>query len=149
MNRNLNEERHCVSCGRSNVEGPECANPFDYLDQQWCSYCAAISKTDTGHRFVNIPSPGQMTVGPYDNPLRAWQDCYEMKPKKRILIRNAKTEIQRAWSNWSGDKGSDQAMFLFFSWLGQHRPYFLTFRCSNDRWQRVHNWLIQFERAQN
>ncbi len=80
-----------------------------------------------------------------DDALAAWQDCYTMTPKKRILLRNAKAEIQRAWEQWNGDKHSQGAMLVFFGWLQRHRPYFLTFRARGDPWQRVHSWLIQYE----
>jgi uncharacterized protein YndB with AHSA1/START domain len=80
-----------------------------------------------------------------DDPLEAWQDCFDMKPKKRILVRQAEREIQRAWQQWSGDKNSNSAKIIFFGWLSRHRPYFLTFRSKGDRWQIVHSWLIQHE----
>ncbi|MEX3896372.1 hypothetical protein [Paraburkholderia sp. BR10954] len=86
-----------------------------------------------------------MSEGLPDDPVDAWQDCYEAKPKKRIRKDNARAEIQRAWSIWDGDKASGHAMFLFYGWLQRHRPYFLTFRAKGDPWQTVHSWLIQYE----
>jgi hypothetical protein len=80
-----------------------------------------------------------------DDPLDAWIDCYDMKPKTRILVKKAKREIQRVWEIWDGNKASDQAMFMFFGWLHRHRPYFLTFRSKGDPWQTVHSWLLQYE----
>jgi hypothetical protein len=70
-----------------------------------------------------------------------------MKPRSRIKVSDAKSEIQRAWTLWDGDKKSDVAMFIFFVWLQRHRPYFLTFRTRGDPWQRVHSWLLQHERG--
>jgi len=78
--------------------------------------------------------------------LEAWIDCYEMKPKKKILVKIAKEEIQRAWSMWDGDKTNKNSMFMFYGWLSTYRPYFLTFRGKGDPWQKVHSWLIQCER---
>jgi hypothetical protein len=78
-----------------------------------------------------------------DDPLDAWEDCYLKKPKKRILVKKAKTEIQMAWERWDGDKSTGESMFAFFCWLTKYRPYFLTFRCSCDPWQIVHGWLVQ------
>jgi len=62
------------------------------------------------------------------------------------LVKKEKYEIQRAWSRWEGDKSNNFPMFTFFAWLQKHRPYFLTFRNKGDPWQRVHSWLIQYER---
>jgi hypothetical protein len=84
-----------------------------------------------------------MSEGPATDPLHAWEDCYVMTPKRRIKVHEAKREIQRAWVMWDGDKSASQSMLMFFGWLSRHRPYFLTFRCSEDHWQRVHSWLIQ------
>ncbi|MGF6637288.1 hypothetical protein [Paraburkholderia sp. MM6662-R1] len=81
----------------------------------------------------------------FDDPLMAWNDCYETKPKKRILKRAAKIEIKRAWANWNGDKTATGAELKFYSWLWRHRPYFLTYRKNCDRWQDVKIWIIQYE----
>ena len=70
-----------------------------------------------------------------------------MKPKQRILVKDAKREIQRAWAMWDGDKDASESMFTFFLWLQRFRPYFLTFQSTNDPWQKVHAWLLQCERA--
>ncbi len=88
-----------------------------------------------------------MFEGTTVDPLDAWIDCYVMKPKRRIKVDEAKREIQRAWAMWNGDKDASQSMFMFFGWLQRFRPYFLTFRSRGDPWQRVHSWLLQFERA--
>ena len=80
-----------------------------------------------------------------DDPLQAWWDCYKLNPKKRILVNQARREIQRAWELWDGDKTLNMSKFMFFGWLQRHRPYFLTFRGKGDPWQRVHSWLIQYE----
>jgi hypothetical protein len=82
-----------------------------------------------------------------DGPLDTWLDCFSMKPKKRILVKRAKSEIQLAWEAWAGSDRSDLRMLEFFQWLRRHRPYFLTFRCKYDPWQSVHGWLIQHEDA--
>jgi hypothetical protein len=89
-----------------------------------------------------------MTDGPDDDPLSTWQDCYVMKPKRRIRKDAAKAEVQRAWALWDGDKTGGQSMFFFFLWLARHRPYFLTFRVTGDPWQTIHSWLIQYEDGQ-
>ena len=87
-----------------------------------------------------------MHEGSAIDPLNAWIDCYDMKPKRRIKVGEARAEIQRAWAMWGGDKSANQAMFIFFGWLERFRPYFLTFLSRGDRWQKVHSWLIQYER---
>jgi hypothetical protein len=136
---------HCASCGRPKTFGPDGVETVPFLGQEWCTKCAAIREYSDGAKYVLQPSPGLMVESTTDDPLVAWQDCYSMKPKKRILVKEAKAEIQRAWERWEGRKESDHAMFLFFGWLSRHRPYFLTFRVRGDPWQTVHSWLIQYE----
>jgi len=80
-----------------------------------------------------------------DDPIDAWEDCFHKVPKKRIPVKKAKAEIQRAWELWEEDKSGDLSMFVFFGWLTRYRPYFLTFRGKGSQWQTVHSWLIQHE----
>jgi hypothetical protein len=80
-----------------------------------------------------------------DDPLVAWIDCYDVKPKKRILKDVAKAEVQRAWRDWDGDKSAAHAKPMFYSWLCRNRPYFLTYRKSGDRWQDILSWILQWE----
>lgn len=136
---------YCASCRRTNKEGPNSVNTVAYQGVEWCAFCAAIKQTEGGLTYVSLPSPGRMYEAAEDDQISAWEDCYEKVPKKRILVKNAKTEIQRAWDLWDGDKVSDLSMFIFFSWLTRYRSYFLTFRCKGDQWQTVHSWLIQYE----
>jgi hypothetical protein len=63
-------------------------------------------------------------------------------------MKDAKSEIQRAWPMWDGDKRAKDSMFVFFRWLTRYRPYFLSFRSKGDPWQKVHSWLIQCELEQ-
>jgi len=85
----------------------------------------------------------------FNDPITAWEDCYEIKPKRQILVAKARLEIQRAWVLWNGDKTSEVASkMIFFGWLRRHRPYFLTFRSKGDKWQTVHGWLVQLEADQ-
>lgn len=138
----------CASCGRKDESGPEGAHPISSMEILWCSHCAAIIETGDGKKIVNHPSPGYMVESVYCPPLGAWQDCYLMRPKKRILVKHAKFEIQRAWKNWDGDKtGENPILFRFFPWLQQHRPYFLTFRSKGDLYQRVSWWVTEYEDA--
>ena len=140
----------CSSCGRTNNAGTNSVKSITYKDMEWCTSCAAIAQTTDGVTYVYMPSPGRMYEykGAEVDPLGAWEDCYEKKPKKRILVSKAKAEIQRAWELWEEDKSSNLSMFTFFAWLTKHRPYFLTFRCKGDPWQTVHSWLIQHERQE-
>lgn len=144
----LARKLHCASCGRPNNRGPNDVNPIPYEGQLWCSWCAKISQTAMGSKYVALPSPGLMVEDLEDDPLVAWQDCYSMEPKKRILQKDAESEIRRAWAMWDGDKTVRNSMFVFFGWLKRHRPYFLTFRGKGDPWRMVHSWLIQHEREQ-
>ena len=142
-----NDNLHWRSCGRSAGLGPNGVDTVLYLGQEWCPRCAGIVRTSSRRTCVQQPSPGRMGEGPTIDPLNAWIDCYEMKPKKRIKVDVARREIQRAWAIWNGDKDASESMFMFFGWLQRFRPYFLTFRSSGDPWQRVHSWLLQCERA--
>ena len=137
----------CSACGPTSSPGPSQLKTVSYLGMQWCTQCAATHKTATGSICVHQPSPGGVYEGIGDDPLDAWLDCYPMKPKKRILVKRAKSEIQLAWETWGGSDRSELRMFEFFQWLQRHRPYFLTFRCKGDPWQCIHSWLIQHEDA--
>lgn len=138
---------HCPSCGRSAGMEPNGVETVLYQGREWCTRCARVGRIPNGGAYVRQPSPGCMVEGPTNDPVAALFDCYDMRPKGRIKIREAEREIQRAWVMWNGDKESREAMHKFFAWLGRYRPYFLTFRTKYDPWQRVHSWLIQFERA--
>ena len=137
----------CPSCGRSAESGPNGVDTVLYLEQEWCARCARTVRTSSGDVCILQLSPGRMVKGPTVDPLDAWIDCYEMKPKRRIKVDEARCEIQRAWARWNGDKDASESMFMFFGWLQRFRPYFLTFRSHGDPWQRVHGWLLQYERA--
>lgn len=137
---------HCASCNRSTTD-PDNEAPIEFNGVSWCQHCAKIQHTPDGDMFIPLSSPGRIVEVNRDDPLAAWIDCFEMKPKHRILKKDAKKEIQRAWELWDGDKGRDIATFDFFCWLNRHRPYFLTFRKKGDPWQTVHSWLIQYETA--
>lgn len=136
---------YCASCRRTNGGGPNGIATVTYQRVEWCTSCASIKKTPEGVTYVSFPSPGRMYESAEDDPIDAWEDCFHKEPKKRITVKKAKTEIQRAWELWEGDKSSNISMFAFFGWLTRHRPYFLTFRAKGDPWQTVHSWLIQHE----
>jgi hypothetical protein len=89
------------------------------------------------------PSPGCMTQSETISALDRLRDCYILTPKRRIKKADAKEEIQRAWDMWKGDESSSEAMYSFFWWARENRPYFVTF--NGDPWQTVHSWLIQHE----
>ena len=140
------EVLYCASCGRAKGNGPDEVATIMFLDIEWCGRCARQSPHHPS--VVEQPSPGRMCSSPPNNPIDAYYDCFVMKPKKRILVADAKYEVQRAYSLWDGDKSKEIAKFLFFGWLRQHRPYFLTFRHrGSDRWQIVNCWLIQYEQG--
>ena len=76
-----------------------------------------VSETKTGIEYVSMPSPGRMFERKEEDPLSAWEDCYTKKIKKRILVKKAKSEIQRAWELWEEDKSNSESMFVFFCLL--------------------------------
>lgn len=139
---------HCPSCGRTSEPGTNYTEALHDHDSAWCSYCAHIIQHDNGKRYVVPSGPGRMFEGTTLDVLAPWRDCFVMTPKRRILTKNAKSEIQRAWRNRDGDKRHHEAMFCFYCWLTRHRPYFLTFRCNSDRWQTIHCWLREAERQE-
>ena len=135
----------CLSCGRSSGPGPNAVEVVTDGNGKWCARCARVERSPDGKQYVVQPSPGRMAEALISDPLDAWIDCYEMTPKRRISASAARIEIQRAWSMWDGDKSANQATSIFYDWLQRHRPYFLTFECKDDRRQRVHAWLKQYE----
>lgn len=134
---------HCRSCDRSTEAGPNSVDTVIFLEQEWCARCARVEYTHEQRAYVRQPSPGRMVIGPTNDPLDIWMDCYKMKPKNRIKVAEAKHEIQRAWVMWDGDKDASGAKLIFFGWLRRMRPYFLTFRGREDPWQRVNRWLSE------
>jgi len=136
---------YCASCGRGDDAGPNGVKTVTFQGVEWCTSCAAIKQTVGGTPYISMPSPGRMYEGAKEDPLNAWEDCYEKTPKKRIMVKKAQAEIQRTWELWEEDKSRDHSMLVFFGWLSKYRPYFLTFRGKGDPWQTVHCWLIQYE----
>ncbi len=148
-NNNREHQLYCASCGRSEEGGSNGVSAVNYLGHKWCARCANVTLVSDSKFCVEQPSPGRMVNGPVGDPLIAWEDCFQMKPKQRIKVKEARLEIQRAWVRWDGDKRTPQSMFLFYGWLSRFRPYFLTFRCKGDKWQRVHSWLLALTGASN
>ena len=136
------------SCGRSAGTASDDAKTVDYLGTAWCDRCARIGKNGS-FVYVRQPSPGRMIEDDDIDLIKIWSDCFEMRPKRRMRVSDAKLEIQRAWKLWEGDKRSVMSMFLFFGWLQRNRPLFLTFRSKGDPWQDVHSWLLEYERGQS
>ena len=141
----MNKILYCASCRRSNKKGPNSTETFVDHGVLWCGSCANILHTSSGAKGIVLPSPGRMHESLEEDPLAAWEDCYVKKIKKRISVKNAKAEIQRAWEIWEENKNRNEAKFIFYGWLTRYRPYFLTFHCKGDPWQTVHGWLNQYE----
>lgn len=59
--------------------------------------------------------------------------------------------IVAEWRRWSRVKGSYSTgdMLEFFSTLQTQNSHLLAFRCSGDKWQRVHSWLLRDEDEQS
>lgn len=62
-------------------------------------------------------------------------------------IADAERAVVSEWHRWSGSQNLNQPAsgtegLIFYGYLTQKRPDLLTFRCSGDRWQRVHAWLL-------
>ena len=58
----------------------------------------------------------------------------------------AKELILIEWHQWLKDNPRENPTghdgFQFFGDLSNHRPHLLRFRCSGDKWQKVHGWLL-------
>lgn len=131
----------CPSCGRVEGDGPGEIIPFDFQDRRWCPFCTHFGTSYDGLKFVKHPSPGALIEKKYDSIFNSIQDCFVLKPKKRILKKNARLEILRLWSERVCNKQNHAQKMIFYNWLNCNRPYLLTFRCNFDRWQQVQAWL--------
>lgn len=138
---------YCLACGRRKGPGSNEVETVHYLETEWCAQCAKVKRIPGYPIVVSQPSPGRMSEDPTPHPIDVWVDCFEMKPKGRIKVADAKVAIAHSWRSWSGDKSTREAMLLFFAWLKRHHPYLLTFRKRGDPWQHVHSWLLQAERG--
>jgi hypothetical protein len=87
----------CASCGRTDCGDSNSVKTITYRGAVWCTSCADVKQTSKGATYISMPSPGRMYEGSEDDPINAWDDCYLKKLKKRILVKKAETEIQRAW----------------------------------------------------
>ena len=63
-------------------------------------------------------------------------------------IADAELEIMKEWHVWRAQlpaevmpTGTDA--LVFYGHLRSAQPYLLSFRCSGDKWQRVHGWLLR------
>ena len=143
-----NDVLYCRSCFRAEGNGPDQVEPVRCLDIYWCPRCARVGHTASGIAFVGHPSPGRMYPGESSDPLDAFDDCFQRNPKWRIRVDQARDEIRRAWSMWDGDRSESGSKVFFFGWLRKHRPYFLTFQCGGDQWQKVQSWLSEHQSSQ-
>jgi len=61
----------------------------------------------------------------------------------------AKRRIASAFHDWCADNGfansvpSGSDAHRFYLKLEKEKSSLLAFRCSGDKWQRVHGWLLQ------
>ena len=66
---------------------------------------------------------------------------------------DAKPLIIAAFDAWRTERGlrrpTGHDAFAFFGDLNREHPKLLDFRCSGDKWQRVHGWLIRARRVSN
>jgi hypothetical protein len=66
-------------------------------------------------------------------------------------VTEAEQLIIAEWRAWSSQRGSYSSydMQIFWGWLQQNKSYLLSFRCSDDKWQRVRGWLQNYEDIQS
>lgn len=62
-----------------------------------------------------------------------------------MTLDEAERAIVREWSDWAKEHSAPNGRdaFIFFGYLQSSRPDLLSFRCSGDKWQRVHGWLLR------
>jgi hypothetical protein len=55
----------------------------------------------------------------------------------------AKSRIVAEWSRRDGKSFPPTwaGKHAFYLWLQREHPHLLAFRCSGDKWQRVHGWI--------
>ena len=41
----------------------------------------------------------------------------------------------------------ENEFYAFFVWIQNYQSDMLQFRCSGDKWLKVHDWLLQHERS--
>ena len=80
--------------------------------------------------------------------LWAWEDCYAMKPRKRIREADAKTRIKEIWSLGTQKRGRPIDADTLHSFL----PYLLTFRCDSRgsvghlaTERTLRDWVMEWE----
>lgn len=56
----------------------------------------------------------------------------------------AKERIIAEFHSWASQQKNpaERNGFVFFNHLEMNRPDLLNFKCSGDKWQRVHGWLL-------
>ena len=94
----------CLACGRPMVRDTDVL-PHPRNGTPWCRRCAPIGLLRDGKTHV-LPNlgPGYIIdaectgVDDVALSLWAWEDCYAMKPRKRIRKADAKVRIKEIWS---------------------------------------------------
>jgi hypothetical protein len=65
----------------------------------------------------------------------------------------ARGAVLREWDIWikNHPDGAEANMagVYFFAYLQLERPRLLDFPCADDKWQTVHNWLLQAHRLKS
>lgn len=65
-----------------------------------------------------------------------------------MKIQQAELAVVDEWRAWAKanalatPKGQGADALIFYGYLQSARPELLSFRCSGDKWQRVHSWLL-------
>jgi hypothetical protein len=60
-----------------------------------------------------------------------------------MKIDEAKSRVLTEWYRWQGKStpATYTEKYTFYTWLQRERPDLLAFKCSGDRWQRIHGWI--------
>lgn len=66
-----------------------------------------------------------------------------------MKIADAEREIRSIWITWEDegmDKHADHFGLYLYGWLQENRPDLLSFRCSDDKYQRINGWVMKWQR---
>ena len=125
----------------------------------WCAQCAPIGILSDGKTHV-LPNLGSGSiidtectgVDDVTFSLWAWEDCYAMKPRKRIRKADAKIRIKEIWSLGTEERGRPIDADTLHSFLRRFLPYLLTFRCDSRgsvghlaTERTLRDWVMEWE----
>ena len=77
-------------------------------------------------------------------PIFTWLNVRDREvamKRGQLSERQARSLIQREWTNWPGRSGGTSDKTAFYDWLVESRPQLLHFHVTGDMRMRVTSWL--------